>query len=197
MGQQVAHRDLRRTLGRMDIGHIAQAVNMHHRTHITPMQRNTGAGGSKAQLAHGIGQPELQAAVAPVAQAGRHLVLALAKAKAPKQFAQAAPAVRLAKRASSLPGPLGQQGARHLGRAGQRHADPGLTKQRRRLAWNQRRVEIGPGKRAALHHMAQKLHIGLQTDDVGLRQRHIKPRQRLFSGVAVDDQLGHHRVVIG
>ena len=46
-----------------------------------------------------------------------------------------------------------------------------------------------------LHHMAQKLHIGGQADDVGLRQRRVQPGQRLLARVAVHDELGHHGVV--
>ena len=43
--------------------------------------------------------------------------------------------------------------------------------------------------------MAKELHIGVQANDVGLRQSGVEPRQRLLAGVAMHDQLGHHRVV--
>ena len=63
------------------------------------------------------------------------------------------------------------------------------------FALNQRRIQIGLRERHALHHVAQKLHVRCQPDDVRVRQRRIEPRQGLFARVAVHDEFGDHRVV--
>ena len=44
--------------------------------------------------------------------------------------------------------------------------------------------------------MTQKLHIGVQAHDMGLRQCHVQPRQGFFTRGPVHDQLGDHGVVI-
>jgi hypothetical protein len=62
--------------------------------------------------------------------------------------------------------------------------------------WDQRRVEIGFGKRTRVDDTAQEGHIGVQAGDVGVAQRRVQPRQRLRAVLAAHDQLGDHRVVV-
>ena len=70
-----------------------------------------------------------------------------------------------------------------------------LLEQHGGFSLDQRGVEFGRGKRLAANDVAQKLHIGVQAHDVGLRQSRVEPGQCLIARVAVHDQLGHHRVV--
>ena len=70
-----------------------------------------------------------------------------------------------------------------------------MLEQHGAFALDERGVELRMGKRIAAHDVTQKLHIGVQAHDLGLRERGVQARQRLLAGVAMHDQLGHHRVV--
>ena len=69
--------------------------------------------------------------------------------------------------------------------------------QRGVLALDQRRVEIGGGKSLGLHQAAQKGHVGVQAQDLGLPQGLRQPGQGLGAVLAPDDELGDHGVVVG
>ena len=92
---------------------------------------------------------------------------------------------------------LAGQGLRHHGGSGHLQTHLLLLEQDRRFARNQRRIQLRLCERWACDHVAQKLHIGRQADDMGLRQRRVHARQRLLTRSAVHDELGDHGVVEG
>ena len=57
---------------------------------------------------------------------------------------------------------------------------------------------VAPGReRREMHHGAQVVEVGLQTGDAGVIQRPGQLGQRLRTVIAMRDQLGQHRVVMG
>lgn len=79
---------------------------------------------------------------------------------------------------------LGQHRARHGGGHGHVHAQRALVKQVFRFALDQCRVQLALAEGFGGQHAAQELHVGLQADDVGLRQRGVELAQRFFSRVS-------------
>ena len=89
------------------------------------------------------------------------------------------------------------QGVGHQCRGRPWQAHIFLVEQRGGFAGNQRRVQTRLRKRFAGHHMAQKLHIGVQAHDVGCGQGCVQACQGLGPGAAVHDELGDHGVIKG
>ena len=105
------------------------------------------------------------------------------------------PAIPAAERVCIFLRPLTHKGLRNRRRCAHGQTNRFLVEERGLLARDQRRVKIRVGKRITANDVAQKLHIGIEAHDAGLRQRLIKPGQRFFTGLAMHDQLGDHRII--
>ena len=107
------------------------------------------------------------------------------------------PAVAARPRIAGFERTFGRQRVRHHAGRGHLERQRRGVEQNRALTFDQRGVEVGVRKRGTRRHAAQEGHVGVQTDDVGLRECRVEPRQRLRAVGAPDDQLGNHRVVVG
>ena len=99
------------------------------------------------------------------------------KLKAALRHPVGLPAIAAAERVWPLQSFVGLQSVRHHGGHRGRQAHLVLLEQDSGFTRDEGRVELGRGKRIAAHHMAQKLHIGVQAHDVGLGQRRVQLRR--------------------
>ena len=132
-----------------------------------------------------------------IAQSGFGRLALEVKFKGPLRHAMRLPAVAAAERVCAFAGLFGQQRLGNCAGRRQAQADRLLLEQHGFFTRDQGGVQIRLGKRRAAHHIAQKLHIGVQAHDAGLCQRLVHAGQRFFPCLAVHDQLGDHRVVEG
>ncbi len=115
--------------------------------------------------------------------------------KAAARGAVRLPTIAAAERVSALGCGFGLQGTGNHRRCSGLQTHRVLLEQHRAFALDECGIELRSGKRLTEHHMAQKLHIGVQADDVGLRQGRVQPCQGLLARVAMHDELGHHGVI--
>lgn len=130
-----------------------------------------------------------------IGQAGLNRLLLKLESEPSHPGAECTPAVASTERIRIGQYLFGQQRMGDRGRHRKVQPHGLLLEQHRLLTHDQRRIEIGLGERLAARDVAQKLHIGVQTDDMGLRQRRIQPCQRLGPVITDHDQLGHHGIV--
>ena len=203
VGQRINCYYLRSTMGSKDVGYNPICINVDDLAVITELDVDALVGALESKRRPLAGHLQLQRAIVQRGEK-HHLNFALElKVKPARTRAVRAPAV--------LAGPgvqphglgghlrlLGfflQQGVGHSSGHRQVQSDFLLLEQHSFFARNQGGVQISLGERAALHHVAQKLHIGVEAHDVGCGQCGIQTGQCLLAGVAMHDQLGDHGVV--
>ena len=181
MGKRINGRDLGRALRRKHVGNIALAVHadnlaLRRKAHIDALRDRLER--EHAALARHV---ELERAVV---QRGHlhHLhhvlkfIIEAARARTVRAPAIApGPGVEpaCARAAVRVIGLFLQQRLGNCSGHGQTQADLLLLEQHGLFARNQRGVEIGLHERAALHDVAQELHVGVEPDDVSVGQGRI------------------------
>ena len=174
---------------------LALAPHLHRLALARKLQVDAASHFAELQHTRGVAHLQLQSTVVQVPQQHGMGLAVEFDGKAARHHTVRAPAVTLAERAPAHARTLVQQRTRDSCGGGQWQADLFLVEQHSLLTLDQCGVQLRLGKRMAACHQPQELHIGGQPHDTHLLQRSVEPRQCLFTGVAVYDEFGHHRVV--
>ena len=196
VGQQINRRDLRGAARGKDMVDLTARINRCGDALASKLDVYAAGDFQENQRPCDLADHQAQRAIVQIAQLGlRRFALEL-ELETPLRHAMRLPAIAPAERVVAFCGPLVEQRLGNRGGACHGQPDRLLLEQQRLFALYQCGVQIGLGKRRRAQHVAQKLHIGAETDDVRLRQRLVEPGQRFFTRLAVHDQFGDHGVVV-